>query len=59
MENNYKLKELNEKLDSLKAELIQVGLQIGLSHPITVSLSQQLDIVILELQKEQNKLNKK
>lgn len=59
MENYNKLKELYEKLDNLKSELIHVGLQIGLSHPTTVSICQKLDIVILELQKEQNKLNEK
>lgn len=55
--NNNNLKELYEKIDNLKSDLIQVGIQIGLSHPTTVSLSQKLDIVILELQKEQNKNN--
>lgn len=57
MVNNNNLKELYEKIDNLKSDLIQVGIQIGLSHPTTVSLSQKLDIVILELQKEQNKNN--
>ncbi|APH05816.1 aspartyl-phosphate phosphatase Spo0E family protein [Bacillus weihaiensis] len=52
--NNH-LIELNEKIENLKSDLIKVGLQIGLSHPTTVALSQKLDIVIIELQKEQNR----
>ncbi|MFC0273468.1 aspartyl-phosphate phosphatase Spo0E family protein [Metabacillus herbersteinensis] len=38
-------------MDSLKSELIEIGLLMGLNHPTTVSLSQRLDKLILEFQK--------
>ena len=36
-----------------KREMIEFGLKLGLSHPITVSLSQRLDQIITEYQKSE------
>ncbi|MCM3411247.1 aspartyl-phosphate phosphatase Spo0E family protein [Metabacillus litoralis] len=41
------------KINSLRSELIEIGLLIGLNHPITISLSQKLDKLITEYQKNQ------
>ncbi|UGB28800.1 aspartyl-phosphate phosphatase Spo0E family protein [Metabacillus sp. B2-18] len=41
------------KINSLRSELIEIGLLIGLNHPITISLSQKLDNLITEYQKNQ------
>ncbi|UGB30556.1 aspartyl-phosphate phosphatase Spo0E family protein [Metabacillus sp. B2-18] len=45
--------DLLMKINFLKIELIEVGLVIGLNHPITISLSQKLDKLISEYQKTQ------
>ncbi|MFD2214978.1 aspartyl-phosphate phosphatase Spo0E family protein [Metabacillus endolithicus] len=45
--------DLLVKINCLRVELIEVGLLIGLNHPITISLSQKLDKLISEYQKTQ------
>jgi len=43
--------DLLVQIDVLKSELIELGLYLGLNHPITVSLSQSLDKKLTEFQK--------
>ncbi|WP_084043006.1 aspartyl-phosphate phosphatase Spo0E family protein [Bacillus sp. J37] len=38
-------------INVLKSQLIEFGLYLGLNHPITVSLSQNLDEKLTEFQK--------
>nr|WP_286158780.1 aspartyl-phosphate phosphatase Spo0E family protein [Bacillus sp. J37] len=38
-------------MNVLKSQLIEFGLYLGLNHPITVSLSQNLDEKLTEFQK--------
>lgn len=50
---SYTSKEaLSQRIDSLKVEMIDLGLSIGLNHPSTVALSQKLDEIILMYQME-------
>lgn len=50
---SYTSKEaLTQRIDLLKVEMIDLGLNIGLNHPSTVALSQKLDEIILMYQKE-------
>ena len=39
-------------INDLRNEMIKVGLALGLSHPWTVALSQELDKHIIEAQKK-------
>lgn len=38
------------KIEFFKSELIELALLLGLNHPTTISLSQKLDILILDYQ---------
>jgi|GEM_PF-4683518 len=57
MKNHVRLKQLEDELDQLRGKLYQVvgGTPSQLRHPHVLPISQQLDHVIVELLKEQEK----
>ncbi|QOY35084.1 aspartyl-phosphate phosphatase Spo0E family protein [Anaerobacillus isosaccharinicus] len=49
MSGNFSRKtNLLNSIERLRAELIQSGIEKGLTHPSTIDLSQQLDILLNE-----------
>lgn len=44
-------RDLLMEIDQLKLKLIKTALLYGINHPFTISVSQDLDILIIEYQK--------
>lgn len=43
--------ELQNKIELLKNKMINSGLELGLTNPVTVKISQELDRLIIEYQR--------
>ncbi|WEG13476.1 aspartyl-phosphate phosphatase Spo0E family protein [Pullulanibacillus sp. KACC 23026] len=50
------LKDCYLKLSKLRREMIKKGLEKGFNHEDTLAISKKMDAIILEIQKEENKL---
>ncbi|UFT99965.1 aspartyl-phosphate phosphatase Spo0E family protein [Radiobacillus kanasensis] len=46
----YAEEELLYHIELLKSDMIKCGMDLGLDHPLTISLSQELDKLILDFQ---------
>jgi len=49
------LEELEYQIDTLRTHMINVGILKGLTHPETIKLSQELDILLNQYQKVASK----
>ncbi|KAA9013565.1 aspartyl-phosphate phosphatase Spo0E family protein [Niallia endozanthoxylica] len=49
------LKDLEYQIDTLRTQMINIGIMKGLTHPETIKLSQELDILLNQHQKAASK----
>ncbi|MGE7664679.1 Spo0E family sporulation regulatory protein-aspartic acid phosphatase [Ureibacillus composti] len=50
--NGFPLEELQFKIEDLRSHMIATGQLKGLTHPDTIKLSQELDVLLNEYQKQ-------
>lgn len=52
-----KPEELKAKIERVRNEMVRVGMREGLSHPSTVKLSQELDELLNQLERQKREEN--
>jgi stage 0 sporulation regulatory protein len=50
-----KLAQLEKEINTKRQEMVKLGMELGFTHPRTVQVSQELDILINQHLKEQVK----